>query len=430
MRGRKRLIVGCVVLFTVFTFVVTLAWRRVAPRYTAVAYLGISPLHHSDFFGTDQQEFKEARTIGAKAAHAEMLQREVIYIRTLESQEVKDTDWYRRDPDGALERLVEILDVAPVRKEMVIAISITDVAPEEQDRIDLAEIANAVAEAYVQDVCAAASLPRAVQIKRLRNKLAELHKRSDAIRAQIKEKLTEIESTQKQVAAEGARLEELAAQGIELKQAKIQIEAPLKRLEKHARAGTVAEMPEVAAMVENDPNVKALREEESKLEARLAGLLKKYGPNHRLVLSTKTQLATTGKRLAQTIKEAVPVHAQALKEQLVDKLEQVTGELLRIKGLIADIHDSVEGDLQRKLPEMRDLRAREKTIAENIRKISDTLLYHEPLVDADRPVWLAAKATTPKTITSPKWTVTMPLGVLFGLAVGLALAFYLGPKTS
>ena len=410
---RKWLIVRCVVLFTVITFVVTLAGCEVAPghtaaqrvhapRYTAVAYLGVNPLQRSAF-DTDQGQFAEAHAIGLKAAHAQMIKRETILLRALDSHEVKNTAWYQRDREGALERLGEILTVTPAPKANLISISITEVAPQEQDRIDLAEIANAVAIAYVQDVRVAARDTRAGQIKRLRDKLAELHEMSDTIQSEIKRrKLPEIQILQERMKAQGAKLEVLAGESVQLGLIKTQIEGVLKDLEEHAKAGTLPKMAEIRAMVDSAPIIRALREREQDLHSKRVSLLEEVGEKDNSVVAIDASLAAVHKQIAPAIKEAAPVQAEALKEQLLAKLESVTRQLLSVKEQKARIHDTVLVDLQRNLIAMRELQAREKGIAENVRRINNTLLQLELLAEADRPVWLRAKATRPRTITSPK----------------------------
>ncbi len=425
LRKRKRLIIGLIVLFTMMAFVVTLLWRIYKPYYTAVAYLGINPLQPGAF-STQQGQFVEVRAAGLKAAHARMLKRESIYIRTLDSPEVKKTAWYQKDREGSLERLPEILSVTPASKASLISVEITEVARYKQDQVDLAEIANALARAYEEDVREAASRARTRHIKRLRDKRADLREMSDAIQAEIKRKqLPEVQILQDRMKAQGAKLEVLAGESAQLGLIKAQVETALKELEEHGKAGTFSQMSEVTALVESDLSIRTLREEKLTLETRRASLLKRLGPKHRSVVLTSTSLAAVGERLAQATQEAVPLQAQALKELLLARLEDVTRQLLGIVGLTKDIHDTVEVDLTRNLIDMRELRGREQNISGNVEKINNTLLQLELLAEADRPVWLRAKATRPKIISIPKWTMTMPLGVLVGLALGLGLAFLL-----
>ena len=286
---RKWLIVGCVVLFTVITFVVTLAWRRYAPRYTAVARLGVGPPGESAF-ATSRPEFTEVRLAGLKATHAEMIKRERVLIRAMDSPEVIRTDWYQRDREGALERLTDALTVTPAPEANLISISITDAAPEERNQIDLAEITNAVALAYVDDVRAAASRAHAYHIRCLRDKLAELQEMSDTIRVEIRrKKLPEIEFIHQQMKAQGARLQAFAAKGTELELARIQIQAGLKGLEEHTKAGILSKMAEVRAMVDKQPDIRALRERELSLHSKRVILLEEVGPKDSSVVAIVIQ---------------------------------------------------------------------------------------------------------------------------------------------
>ncbi len=425
---RKWLIVGCVVLFTVIAFVVTLLWPRVAPRYTAVARLGVRPLRERAFAAT-QPGPAEVRVAGLKAAHAEMIKRESNLLQALDTPEVKRTDWYQEDPEGALGRLKDVLTVTPARKASLIS-PITDRATREQDRIDLAEIANAVAQAYVDDVRPAHAGTHTDLITRLREKLEELQKRSDTIRAEIKrKKLPPMELMYQRMEAQRARIEELGAQGIELAQDRARIEATLKELEEHAKAGTLSKMPEVRAMVDEDPNIRALREKESELESMLDQLERRIHRRPKAESLITTSLAAIREHLPLAKKEAVPVQAKALREQLVLRLETATAQLLSVKAMLARIRDMRPVGLSRNLVAWLEVRAEEKAIAENIRRINDALLRLELIKATYKPVWLRAKATTPKTISSPRWIVTIPLGTLIGLVAGLALAFLLRPKT-
>ena len=425
LRKRKWTIISFVVMFTAIAFVVTLLWRRFAPEYTAVAHLGVNPLQQ-DAFATGQVEFAEARVGGLKAAHAQMIGRESVLIRALDRQEVRNTAWYERDPERSVERLAEILSVAPARTANLISLLITEVAPREQDRIDLAEIANAMAQAYVDDVSAVASRGRANHIKRLRDKQAELQEQLDTIHADAKrKKLPEIVTMHWRMRTQGIKLENLENEGAKLAQRKAEIEASLKRWEMHAAAGTLGEMPEVRSMVENDPNIRALRDLEFDLSTRRTNLLKRVGLDHRLVMFVDTSLVAVRERLVEATTELLTVGAQPLKGHLLVELETVTAGLLNVKGQVARISEVVQVDLQRNYVEMKDMRSAEDAILGRLKMITDTLLQLELLAEADRPVWLRARATRPKTISVPKWTTTMPLGVLAGLALGLGLAFML-----
>ncbi len=425
LQKRKWMIISFVVMFTAIAFVVTLLWRRFAPEYTAMAHLGVNPMERGAF-GTGQPQFAEVRVGGLKAAHAQMIKRESILIRALAREDVKNTAWYQRDTEGAIERLAEILRVVPAARANLVSLLITEVAPREQDRIDLAEIANGVALAYVADVSAMASRGRLKHMKRLRDKQAELQEQLDTIHAEAKrKKLPEMVTMYWRMRTQGIKVENLENEGAELSQRKAEIEDSLKRWEEHASAGTLAEMPEVRSMVENDPNIKALRDLEFNLYTRRTNILKRVGLGHRLVMFVDTSLAAVKERLIEATTELLTVGALPLKEHLLVELETITAELLNVKGQVARISDIVQVDLQRNYVEMRDLRAAENDLLKRLRRISDTLLQLELLQEADQPVWLRAPATRPKIISVPKWAMTMPLGVLAGLALGLGLAFML-----
>ena len=425
LHKRKWLIISLVTLSTAIAFVVTVLWRRYAPEYTAVAHLGVNPLQQSPY-DTAQTEFAEVRVAGLKAAHAQMIKRESVLIQAMKNPKVISTNWYQKDREGAVERLEEILSVIPARDANLIALLVSDAAPQERDQIDLAEITNAVALAYVDDVRAAASRGRATQISRLRDKAADLQEQLDNVSAEIKRrKLPEIPIMYERMGFHGKKLEELAGQVVQLELAKTQTEDARKNLDKQVAAGTLTQMPEVRSMVEDDPNIKALRNREFNLYTARLNLLKRVGAKHRSVMLIDTSLAAIRERLAQATKEAVAVQANALKEQHLFRLEMITAQLLNIQGQIAKIQDTVQVDLQRNLIAMRQLRAREDVAAGNIRMINSTLLRLEMLSEADRPVWLRARATRPKEISSPKWSLAMPLGVMIGLALGLGLAFLL-----
>jgi len=341
---RKWMIVGCVVLFTIITFVVTVLWRRYAPEYTAMAQLGISPQQQSPY-DTANTEFAEVHLPGLKAAHAQLIKREDVLIQAMKSPEVIRTDWYQKDREGAVERITDILSVFPYPDANLIAILITDVAPREQDRFDLAEITNAVARVYVDDVRTRASRGRANHISRLRGKLAILQEQLDSIRAEIKrKKLPVMPIIHERIRTQCARLQALEGRVVELKLAKTRAEDALKDLDKHAKSGILSKMPEVRDMVEKDPYIKALRARELTLRSKRARLLEEVGPKDSSVVAIDTSLAAVRMQLAQAIKESAHVQAKALKEQLLLRLEMITAQLLNILEQIVKIWDTVEVD--------------------------------------------------------------------------------------
>jgi len=344
----------------------------------------------------------------------------------MKSKEVMRTAWYQKDRVGAVERIADILTVIPHRDANLISLVVSDAAPWEQDQTDLAEIVNAVARAYVDNVSERANRGRAEHISRLKGKLAVLQEQFDTILAEIKRKnLPVMPIIRERIKTHGARLQALTGEIVRLELPRTQTEDALKDLDKQAADGTIKDMPELMSMVEADPNIKALRRQEFNLNTSHLNLLKRVGPNHRSVMMTRTWLATVRERLAQATGKSIVDQTKALKEQYKSVLEKITEQLLYIKAQIAKIEGSVEVDLQRNLLEMRDLRAREAVKAGNIGEINKTLLRLELLLDADRPVWLRAPATRPKEISNPKWSLTMPLGFMIGLALGLGLAFLL-----
>lgn len=187
--------------------------------------------------------------------------------------------------------------------------------------------------------------------------------------------------------------------------------------ESSSRQAQVAANADRLSDVLNNPLVASLKGEVSKAEARVKELNSRYGDQHPQVLEAKATL-------------------QELRTRLATETRNVTGSV----SVSANIDRAREGQVRASLEEQRAKVLRMKQVrdqgsvlqrdVENAQRSYDLLLnrYNQSNLESQNRqsnASMLARASPPGAPSSPKVAANMLIGLFFGLAVGIGVAFTL-----
>ncbi len=187
--------------------------------------------------------------------------------------------------------------------------------------------------------------------------------------------------------------------------------------ESSSRQAQVAANADRLSDVLNNPLVASLKGEVSKAEARVKELNSRYGDQHPQVLEAKATL-------------------QELRNRLATETRNVTGSV----SVSANIDRAREGQVRASLEEQRAKVLRMKQVrdqgsvlqrdVENAQRSYDLLLnrYNQSNLESQNRqsnASMLARASPPGAPSSPKVAANMLIGLFFGLAVGIGVAFTL-----
>ncbi len=423
LRKRFWLILLCVIFFTALGIGGHFLWERYAPSYTASAFLSFRPPSADPLGGGTRQYQADAMERWINS-HAEMVKTEGVLRQALdEDDDLQKTNWYRRtSPEQMLVELEEMVTVAPVRDTTWIRIAVSDQAKADQDRKDLAIIANSIGEAAVEISRSETSAESQREIDQLREERTGL----DLQRKRVTEEIASIRANQ-QVSTLRERRNTLATRLESYTRLIIQLEQQVQQ----ARAA-VAELDqidldsarEVADAINQDSLVHSLRVTKVNLETEYDNLLRKFGPGHPSVKSIRNRLASVEKQLAEREKTIKDDAKAQIRDARVGMRDALVAQLAEAQERYNEA-DTRAQDVQQTLETLERLEAQRDELTDRIRKIDDGTMSRRLALKQYDPLNLKVRAVKPREPSWPRLEVLVPLGVLLGLVSGLGLAFLL-----
>lgn len=169
--------------------------------------------------------------------------------------------------------------------------------------------------------------------------------------------------------------------------------------------------------VMNSPAVASLKSDVGRAEARLQELNSRFGNNHPQVVEARATVSELRNRLAIETRSAsgsVSVNARidrAREGQVKASLEEQRSKVLRMK----EVRD--QGSVL-----SRDLENAQRSYDLLLNRFNQTSLESQ---NRQSNASLLARATPPGTPSSPKVAANLLIGVMFGLAMGVGVAFVL-----
>lgn len=276
-----------------------------------------------------------------------------------------------------------------------------------------AEIANAIADAYINDALEAKFRATERAGSWLNDRISDL--REKTLRAE--QAVQDYKAANKIVDTGGKlmsdqRVDEINTQLINARAQTAEVEARLARLEAYMNADTTN--GEIADALKSDVIVK-LRQQYLDIAKREADWSRRYGRDHLIVANLRDELED----VQHAIKDELTRIAKSYQsEYAIAKAQQVSLE--------QNLNEAIE---QASTTNQSRLALRElEASAQSLRGLYDSFVkrYTEALQRQSFPITEArviTKATPPLARSSPKTTIILPGGIFFGLVAGILFAF-------
>jgi len=235
---------------------------------------------------------------------------------------------------------------------------------------------------------------------------ADLEIRGGAYRNTLEIKLDDLESSQNDLLLEMQELK-----------------GTIRSLERQA-TGIIEDTEQVERQVERDPIMRTLANQIAVRQSILAGMLTKFGDNHRAVKTSRTEIGRLKEErqlrkieIAEQVRKANLQDAKDALVALEDRRIQL--EELRQETSARKKQFDIAKVQYAKTVTIRDER---KDVLNDIKEQIEKyrILQQDP---ESSKLQFVSYAALPMELSSPKWELYFPGGTMFGLMLGLGLAF-------
>ncbi|MCE5326992.1 MAG: polysaccharide biosynthesis tyrosine autokinase [Planctomycetaceae bacterium] len=426
LRKRKWWIIMSVAILGAGAFTTTLLWRQFAPQYSVKADLYVNPIRQQqgNSFVQNQGEFT-ADTAGTnRQQHARMICTPEFLRAACDSADVRRTRWFKRNEASAVDLLVDRLSTNLYLDENRMGVVFTSVARTDQDRGDLAEMLRAVVEEYVRTIKARASKDVTDSIVALRaQKTAQEEQLTDLRRRIGMLNYGEMGTIASLIQTKAAKLDTINQVKVQLGMDLQAAQGRLKDLDDRKAAGTLAESAEIAVLVEDDPQIRQLRDRQSMADARLASLQSNYGPKDHRVLQAQADITILADQLVHQRSAMLDVKYLSVRPRYKADVDRIVAQQLSLAAQEQPVNAEIQG-LQKNLKELQDLKTQEAIKQGYVQKLDEQLLVLTMREKELTPVWVSLLPTPPAVneIAKPKWSIMMAGGIIGGLLLGLLMA--------
>jgi capsular exopolysaccharide synthesis family protein len=425
------------VSLTVLGFVVGgVAWYLLllyAPKYRAETYIQVlSPVEKDPTIFVSPLVQKDIQ-YGYRMSMAALLTQQSTLQRLIDLDTIQQTKWFRSFGDIASEKhkcimrafedLKKNLTAYPQRDGDFLIVSMTC-----GDAQEAADIVNEMVKLFVGWRGTASQSNISARLSKYDQQKVNLQRDLDAAEKSLDEVRTSWGITDLEVSGE-RRFQHtitvrLNALELELNDRRLeisQIESIIKEYEKLA-TGPVTE--QISRQVEADPVVILLRQRLALQESALAGVLAKFGENHRVVLQVREVIDEIKEKTRLREAEVGELIRQSNVKNARDQLvvfRQRLEELQKLRDEAAK--EQKQLDLARVQYGQRvAIRDKTREMLESVKETIDKLriVYEDPETPKVRPVGEAPK---PLEVSSPRYEFYFPGGTVLGLLAGVGLAF-------
>ena len=404
--------------------------RRFAPKYTAQTYIRVLPPVVKDPMIITGQVVNKDIQYGYRVSMVSLLKQQSTLQRLLERDKVKNTKWFRsfgevrdRSIIRAIDDLNKRFNAAAQRDGDYIIVSMTC-----GNREESALIVNEMVDLFVAS-------QGTTKRKEVSEKLTRLNDQLDRIEQSLASSERALDETRRsydltdieRVAGRNFRHTiELTLDDLNLKQSDLvldinQLQAAIKNLEELA-AGPINE--QIENQIERDPIMLSLAQQLAFQESELAGRLTKFGENHRaikqiqdLIKEIRLRRELRKAEIAEQTRQANLKNAQdslIIMQERYAELERQRQEAeakkknLDLARIEYESRQSIRDERKERLDELKQQIEKQKIILE----------------DPETPkVQRVGLAPPPLRVSSPRWEIYFPGGIMLGLLAGIGLAF-------
>ena len=418
LRKRKWLIIVLTVITIILVSVLTFVWRAMWPLYKAEALLGVEVPREAALAVTPTMVPKDVMD-REKMSHARLVMATPVLQEAVNKDSVRRTAWFGRQRDP-VDGLTKDLKVTSIPETYFVRVSLSGI-----DRDDLAEIVNAVIDAYVAYNSTAMQSGRTQEASRLEAEKTQLQTQEEQARMQVAAARRDFPTLQSQYSVQDFKLQDLTRQLMNLELLQAQARADLAVIKAREQEGTLSTTPDVQRALDMDGNIRLLEGTVSQLVTQRSRLAEKLGPQHRQVMDLEASIDVTKKELDTKKTELVATAIRGIMSGAQANLDNISEQVSEIRERYNEAISTLR-DLQANLTTVQTWVARQDVLAENVRRIDSRLLEVRLLSQGgERTVWIARRADNPKDIDFPRWEIMIPLSAVLGLLIGTGLAFLL-----
>jgi capsular exopolysaccharide synthesis family protein len=422
LRRRKWMILLTILLFTGAAVGGTFLWLKVAPRFTAVAYLSVTPPKSSFMTGgdiflnrdiMDRQLQDYAQTVSSPAVLGEALAHD----------DVRKTDWFGKvsvEKTDLVRELQEEIRVGPVPNTSMIRVSMTGPSGR-----DVTNIVNVIVNAAVEKSRNTTESRRDDDIRKLQQGRGQI----ETTREENQKKIDSLRS--RGVGAETVKEENVLKYTAQaLTQERIRVLSAYVQAVKMWEVISsqtdeeLQDFPEVRRIMQFDPILHNLELQVMQLEAELEHLRTKYGDEYQRTRDMKGRVEMVRQQMENKKKEVADRAIADLKMGRESMLQSTKAEYLTVEEKVKDT--------EAKLQALEEMNSRLDAAIKEVDKADTQILeIDRRLVDlqllkwGEAPMLLKQPAELPTEPSWPTFTVMAPLGVFLGVLFGLGLAFLL-----
>ncbi len=415
--------------------------RRYLPLYRAETVLQVLPPVDTDPMEIVATQVQQDIQYGHRVAVANLIKSQNSLVDLLNSDKVRETQWFRRHVGGDTET-GDLADPGKIVKAVrYLEKNLTAYPHREADQIILSMTCGGPAEAaLIVNEMARLFVSQHGETKReeLSKRLMELNRQQRAIEDQIAASERELEKLRESSGITNLeqptgryfqhtitlRLNDLELQESEMALAVKQLRADIGNLKALAE-GPITEQIEHA--IERDPVMVSLAEQLVLLQAQLSGRFTKFGEGHRVVRQTQEQIAEIEAKRQQRKTEIAEQTRLANLYNARDTLRVLEERLAELQRMRAEAQEK-----QKALDEARIAHEQVvKTRDERIEMLNQIKTQIEKvglmLKDPETPKVQRLRAAPPplEMVLSRHILLWVPGGTMLGLMVGLCLAFLL-----
>ncbi len=400
---------------------------RYMPKYTAQTFIRVLPPIEKDPMTIGGTQVHKDIQYGSRLSMAALMKQQSTLQQLIDRDKVKQTKWFKRFGEIEEKRikksvrdLEKNLGASAQRDADTIIVSMTC-----GDSKEASLIVNEMVELFI--ISQGSSKKRDISKKLTgfesqRNRVQrDLNQAEDALE-QVRKQYGFIDLEEKRfVPVIEQKLAMLEGQKEELALTIGQLRASIERLAAQA-AGPIN--VQIEHEIEYDPLMSSLANQIATQEASLAGMLTRFGENHRVIRQFQEQINETKiKRQTRKIEIAEQTRTSTLmsaQDGLIilrssfEEMEKRRSETEARKN---------ELDLARVQFKKRAMRRdeRKEMLDSVIEQIEKLKILHD---DPETPkVQFLGYAPEPLRVSSPKWQIFFPGGIILGLMAGVGLAF-------
>jgi capsular exopolysaccharide synthesis family protein len=437
LRKRKWMILIVLLLFTAVAGGGTFAWRANWPGYTATALIRVR-LNPEDPMSPDAGAVTNVTGQGVE----EYVNTKALEIRTFDvftdaakSELLQKTTWYKQleEQKNAAAELMEEVSISPAPNSHLIQISFSGYGHHYQD--DTWRIVNAIAIAATKRSESSTQALAKQRFERLKDERDDLAGKRRTL-------ISDMRAVSREADKEGGldNVQNQLNHNIALLQARLLDAESDKNMAQQMyfqslqqqRQGVLQDSAQVRQIVEAQWDIQNLRNQANALEREIKVLVESKGSDHRSVRSMQVRWEAAIDQLNQRRAELAEREANNLLTQQENFFLQAQAELENINQEIADEEAKLR-DVAEKAARVEQYKQDAEEYESRIELLDKTLLDFRLVVGEEQgraraitpPLEIVQRANEPEEISSPKFLVTVPLGIFLGLAIGVGLAFLL-----